>query len=282
MDRHTIVLTTDKRQEMLGILLPGKKVRCSWEDYRREEICEKIYVLPTPVSKLDKTPLLKQKLKEELIMCKGPAVVFGGAMSEEWKSFLEVNGISYWDFMKIPEVVEGNGWITAEATLAEVLLQSARSVRGQNVLVTGYGCCGQKIAKIFADVGACVTVAVRRKEVQKQVEKDGYKGVQLSEVISVVGHMNTIINTVPAMIITNAIIENMMKDALIVDIASKPGGTDFEAAKQYGITAKLALGLPGIYTTTSSAEILKQAISEYAPLQQDVREDRQWIFQIII
>ena len=29
-------------------------------------------------------------------------------------------------------------------------------------------------------------------------------------------------------------------------------------------------------------ELLKNAISKYAPLQKDVREDRQWIFQIII
>ena len=106
MDRHIIILTTDKRQEALGNLFSGKRVRCSWEEYKREEICEKIYVLPTPVTKLDKNLDLKEKFKQELINCKGPMLVFAGALNEEWRTFLEKNGIAYWDFMKLPEVVE--------------------------------------------------------------------------------------------------------------------------------------------------------------------------------
>ena len=56
----------------------------------------------------------------------------------------------------------------------------------------------------------------------------------------------------------------------------------FEAAKKYGIPAKLALSLPGLYTTSSSATLLKHAISKYAPLQNEIREGKSWIFQIII
>ena len=101
-------------------------------------------------------------------------------------------------------------------------------------------------------------------------------------ILDIIAEMDTVVNTVPSLVITEDIIEKMSKESLIVDIASSPGGTDFAAAKTHGITAKLALGLPGIYTTSSSAELLKNAISKYAPLQKDVREDRQWIFQIII
>ena len=94
--------------------------------------------------------------------------------------------------------------------------------------------------------------------------------------------VKTIINTVPAPVITESYIRALPADALIIDIASKPGGTDFDAAKRFGITARLSLGLPGIYTTTSSALLLKQAISKYAPLPKNVSEDKLWIFQIII
>jgi len=91
-----------------------------------------------------------------------------------------------------------------------------------------------------------------------------------------------VINTVPALVLTEDAIRRMPQNSLIIDIASKPGGTDFEAAKRYGVTAKLALGLPGIYTTTSSAMLLKNAISKYAPLQENISEDKSWIFQIVI
>lgn len=282
MDRHIIILTTDKRQEALGKLLPGRKRRCSLEEYKRNEICEKLYVLPTPIAKLDKNPDAKEKLKQELRNCKGPVEVFGGAVNEEWKNFLEESGIAYWDFMQMQEVVEGNAHITAEAVVAEVLLQSERSICEQRILVTGYGCCGKAIAQIFASLGARILVAARRESVRKQVEEDGFEAIGFPEITEVIGEIDTVINTVPARVITEEIIEKMRKDSLIMDIASDPGGTDFEAAAKYEIPAYLALGLPGIYTTTSSAELLKNAISKYAPPQKDVREDRQWIFQIII
>lgn len=287
MDRHTIILTSDNRQEKLAKLLEGKVISYAWEENSKEKtVCEKIYVLPIPVSKLDKNYEIKKKLKQELINASQDEYVrvkvFGGVVNEEWQIFFEEHGIMYWDFMKLPEVVEGNAWITAEATVAEVLQYGQYSIHGQNVLVTGYGCCGVKIAKVFSDLGANVTVVARREEVRKQAERDGYTAVDFFDMAKCVGEMNTVINTVPNMVITEEVIRRMEKDTLILDIASNPGGTDFEAARKYGIYARLALGLPGIYTTISSAKLLKNAISKYAPLRNDVKGDRQWIFQIII
>ena len=284
MDRHMIIITADERQEKLASLLYGEKRRCSWEMYQSDkDSCKKVYVLPIPVSKLNKDTALKEKLKQELINNKASDVcVFGGVFDEEWSRFLMKNQITFFDFMKLPEVVEGNAYITAEATLAEVLRYGAYSIAGQRILVTGYGCCGSQIAKVFAAIGADVTVAARREEVRRQILLDGYKACDFAEMKAVIGQMQTVINTVPALVITEELIRQMSTSSLIIDIASKPGGTDFEAASRHGITAKLSLGLPGIYTTTSSAKLLKDAIYKYASLQDDVREEQLWIFQIII
>ena len=287
MDRHTIVLTTDKRQEKLAALLEGEKMSYAWEECAAgEEPCEKVYILPIPVTKLDKNPKLKQKLKQELINISARDAikpkVFGGVFSPEWENFLEKHHIPYWDFMKLPEVVEGNAWITAEATIAETLQESEYSIYGQKVLVTGYGCCGEKIAKLFARLGAKVTVAARRMEVRQQVQKDGFSAIGFEDMTKALLDVGVVINTVPSMVLTEEVIRRMPSNALIVDIASKPGGTDFDAAKRYRVKAKLALGLPGIYTTSSSALLLKNAISKYAPLQEPVEGDKLWIFQIVI
>ena len=287
MDRHTIVLTADKRQQKLAALLDGEMISYAWEENTsKKEPCEKIYVLPTPVSKMDQNPKVKEKLKEELRKVSAEDVVdvkvFGGVINLEWKLFLEEYQIPYWDFMKLPEVVEGNGWITAEATIAEVLLQSETSIYGQNILVTGYGCCGEKIAKLFAKLGARVIVAARRAQVRKQIQSDGFLAIDFEEMQQALVNVTTVINTVPSLVLNEDCIRRMPRGSLIVDIASKPGGTDFEAAKRYGVKAKLALGLPGIYTTSSSALLLKNAISQYAPLQENLRGDKLWIFQVII
>lgn len=287
MDRHTIVLTADKRQEKLAALLEGERVSYAWEENTEDkEVCEKVYILPIPVSKLDNNPAIKEKLKQELIkMSKKQGVnvkVFGGVINREWLSFLETHQIAYWDFMKLPEVVEGNGWITAEATLAEVLKYGEYSIFGQKIVVTGYGCCGQKIATLFRRFGANVVVVARREEIRKEAQREGDEAISFEDMPKALTDVSTVINTVPSMVLTEDCIRRMPSDALIIDIASKPGGTDFEAAKKYGITAKLSLGLPGIYTTSSSALLLKNAISKYAPLQKNVKEDKLWIFQIII
>ena len=287
MDRHTIILTADKRQEKLAGLLEGERVSYAWEENAQEkEVCEKVYVLPIPVTKLDRNPMIKEKLKEELRkLCENPYAkikVFGGVFTTEWKLFLSEYQIPYWDFMKLPEVIEGNGWITAEATVAEVLQQGEVSIYGQKILVTGYGCCGEKIAKIFSKLGAEIVVAARREEVREKIHRDGFEAIQFSEIEKRISEMTTVINTVPAMVITENCIRRMQMQACLIDIASNPGGCDFEAAKKYGIATKLALGLPGLYTTSSSAELLKNAISKYAPLNNEVREGKSWIFQIII
>ena len=295
MDRHLMLFTTDKRQERLGKLFAGEKEYLTLErvnelnffqNIRGVTMDEWIYVLPIPVSKLDANSTIKEQIKQELLRRQkdepGKVKVFGGVFHQEWISFLEMNHIPYWDFMKLPEVVDGNAYITAEATVAEVLKIAECSICGQHVAVTGYGCCGEKIAKLFANMGANVTVVARREEVRDYATRDGFEAIGFGDMPKCMENCRVVINTVPSLVLTEECIRKMSRDSLIIDIASKPGGTDFDAAKKYGITAKLALGLPGIYTTTSSALLLKNAILKHAPLQENVREGKLWIYQIII
>jgi dipicolinate synthase subunit A len=62
---------------------------------------------------------------------------------------------------------------------------------------------------------------------------------------------------------------------LIVDLATQPGGTDFEAANTYGLKAILAPGLPGKVAPTFAGKILadvvpKLLIKEFAKLDKDL------------
>ena len=47
------------------------------------------------------------------------------------------------------------------------------------------------------------------------------------------------------LILDDEILTKVKKDALIIDLASKPGGIDFDAAKAYGLKVIWALSLPG-------------------------------------
>ena len=48
---------------------------------------------------------------------------------------------------------------------------------------------------------------------------------------------------------------------LIIDLASKPGGVDFDTAAQLGIKVVWALGLPGKIAPITSGEIIADTIS---------------------
>lgn len=56
-----------------------------------------------------------------------------------------------------------------------------------------------------------------------------------------------IFNTAPQKSLVDDILCRLKKNATIIDIASAPGGTDFDYCKKYGICAKLCPGIPGHY-----------------------------------
>ena len=52
-------------------------------------------------------------------------------------------------------------------------------------------------------------------------------------------------------------------DAVVIDIASAPGGVDFDTCRKHAVRAKLCPGLPGIYSPMTSARILCQAVMDH-------------------
>ncbi|TGU45664.1 dipicolinate synthase subunit A, partial [Mesorhizobium sp. M00.F.Ca.ET.186.01.1.1] len=56
-----------------------------------------------------------------------------------------------------------------------------------------------------------------------------------------------------------------------LDLASKPGGTDFRYAERRGIKALLAPGLPGIVAPKTAGQILAQTLSRLIAEQRITR-----------
>ena len=69
-----------------------------------------------------------------------------------------------------------------------------------------------------------------------------------------------IFNTVPALIFPRRVLAQLEPGCVLIDLASKPGGVDFSAAKELGIHAVQALSLPGKTAPRAAAEIIKNTI----------------------
>jgi dipicolinate synthase subunit A len=69
-----------------------------------------------------------------------------------------------------------------------------------------------------------------------------------------------IFNTVPALILTENLLDGFSDNVMIFDIASAPGGTDFAYCRQRGIYAVNSLGIPGKEYPREAGEIIARAI----------------------
>ena len=80
-----------------------------------------------------------------------------------------------------------------------------------------------------------------------------------------------IFNTVPAVILNEKCLNQIKNDALIIDLASKPGGVDFDTAGKLGLKVVWALSLPGKIAPVTSGEIIACTILNICLLYTSVK-----------
>ena len=223
MDRQTILLISDMRQVCLAEILTkkGHNVRCL--DIRNRETAlqqlEKlkrfldkadVLILPIPVQKVPEQEIFYDILNKNL---EKKTLVMGGCFSTEQRELLTGRDIHFLDFMEDTVVTEENAVATAEGTIAELVEKSPYNIDEAKVLVTGYGYCGKAIAKRLGALGARVTVLARRKEARKEAKGDGFYAVDFAFGPEEAMGAAMVVNTVPALVVTEKIIRELPRDA---------------------------------------------------------------------
>lgn len=285
MNRRTILLISDMRQVYLAEILTKKGLNIRCLDIRNKDAtCEQLeklkdfladadmLILPIPVNKISEQNKLNEILNKNLI---NGTLVMGGCFSEEQKELLWSRDIHYLDFMEDAIVTEENAVATAEGTIAELVNHSPYNIDEAKIIVTGYGCCGKAIAERLKAMGARVTVLARRREVRKAAKKDGFYAADFAFGPEEAMGAAMLVNTVPAPVVTKSIIQELPRDAYILDIASMPGGTDFAYARECGIRADLVLGIPGKYAPKESAYILERSIERFLMKEKKMTEKQE-------
>ena len=122
---------------------------------------------------------------------------------------------------------------------------------------------GQALALRLAALGARVTVAARA-GAQRGAGRQprGRRRSPLAELAGAAPGFDAVVNTIPAPVLTRPVLAALRPQSLIVDLASAPGGTDFDAAAALGHTALLASGLPARCAPASAGEYLAGTVLE--------------------
>lgn len=166
------------------------------------------------------------------------------------------------DYSKQETFLIKNAQITAEAALMLAIEHMSGAMYESRCLVTGYGRIGKALAPLLRATGAAVSVAARRPEDFARIESCGFRPVRYSRLPAEAHSYDLAVNTADALVLGEAFIGSMDPDGIIIDLASRPGGTDFEAAARAGIKAIHALGLPGKYAPKTAARIIMDTVTE--------------------
>lgn len=151
-----------------------------------------------------------------------------------------------------------NAQLTAEGAIA--LLRPETGLSGAHILLLGYGRIARLLARELQKAGALVTAAARSGEQRAWAEAEGIEALPLDALSGALDRFDVIIGTIPAPVLTEPLLALVRKDALLLELASAPGGIDAAAAHERGLRYIRAPGLPAKYAPERAAVILRDAV----------------------
>lgn len=269
MSLDFLILGGDKRQIFTGEALKkcGYSVSFSglgiYDNFSYDNYYEYI-ILPAPYTRDGEaifSPLAENTLLiEEILKFRTPKGIFAGACSNLRENLKIKDSVKIYDILLNEDYNILNAVATAEAALGIAIKNTSFNISDCNALVVGFGKIGKVLAKDLKGIGANVTVAARKSSDRAYSKNVNYMAISTDEIKGNAIKYKIIFNTVPKLLIDEDVIKNLSPDCLIIDLASIPGGVDFDACDKYKIKALHALGLPGKYSPQTSGEITAEII----------------------
>jgi len=145
--------------------------------------------------------------------------VFAGGAGEDLRAACRRGGLPLTDYLRREDFALRNADITAEAALVR-LMEGEGTLRGQRVLISGFGRIGRSLPA---------------------------------------GDFDAAVNTVPATIFGPAELE-ALGGARLLELASAPYGFDLTAAEALGKNVEMCPGLPGTYAPRAAAAAMRDVI----------------------
>lgn len=272
------VIGGDLRQIQVAksLLLEGFQVKIfGFENYTGQDLfisCEKTLekaladakyiILPLPCTQDSLTlnaPFSEKEIKIEKIYKKTEqgAIILGGRIP------LPVSlrkGIKIIDYFEREELQVLNAIPTAEGALQTAMEEFPGTIHNSDCLVVGYGRIGKVLSSKLSGLDAHVSVSARKYSDIAWISANGHTPCHTDKISEIIGRFDIIFNTVPAPVIGEKELAAAKPGALFIDLASKPGGIDFEAARSLGISTVWSLSLPGKVAPIAAGEIIKQTV----------------------
>ena len=153
-----------------------------------------------------------------------------------------------------------NALPTAEGAIQIAMEELPITLHDARVLVIGFGRLGQALAPRLRALGARVWVAARRYEQRAAAESMGLGSEGMHRLPDWLCGYDLVLNTVPAPVLGARELNALKERALVIDLASRPGGVDMDAAAALGVRVIWALSLPGKVAPVTAGRYIKDTI----------------------
>jgi dipicolinate synthase subunit A len=203
------------------------------------------------------------------------AIVFAGMARPYLRDLCQRHDVKLIELLDRDDVAIYNSIPTVEGALMMAIQHTDFTLHGSMSVVLGLGRVGMSLARTLHAIGARVRVGVRGSHYIARAFEMGLEPFDLAELPEKVRDVDLIFNTIPAEIVTAPVLSRVPHHAVIIDLASKPGGVDYTFAEKRGIKAILAPSLPSIVAPKTAGRILArtmiQIIGETIPKEETVR-----------
>lgn len=186
--------------------------------------------------------------------------IITGSIPQKWLDRAIDLQLKVFEYAENDELAILNSIPTAEGALQIAMEQLPITIHNSTVVVVGFGRVGITVARVFKALGARTIIAARRPASLARAWEQGYEKIDIESLAEVITSADIIINTVPVLVLNEALIAQVSHQSIIIDLASSPYGTDIEAANKLNIKVITAPGLPGKVAPKTAGLILAAMI----------------------
>ena len=244
------------------ILDDGRIEKCTSLKVAMEKA--QVIIGPVPFSSNEdfiNAPFAHDKIMIDDLMKTNKGKIFiSGSIKDNLKKQLDEKYMEVIDIMKRDDLAILNTIATAEGTIEVAIKNTDKILQGSRVLILGFGRVGKIVANKFSKMSAIVTCAARKVSDLAWIKAYGYNSLNINDMLYDLKEFDIIINTVPQTILREKELKHIDAEALLIDLASSPGGIDGKMATSMGLNFIWALALPGRIAPSSSAKFIKDTV----------------------
>lgn len=214
-------------------------------------------ILPVPCSKDGKTvfaPFAEEPIRADEVRntVKSGVLLIGGGTK---KLFPEAVDLLEREDFKILNAIP-----SAEGAVAVAVAETDITLNGAVCAVIGFGKIGKHLARLLSAFGADTAVTARKPTDFAVAKALGLRVFHTADAEKAVADADIIFNTVPFAVADEKVLKATKKQAVLIELASAPGGIDAAACERLGRKLVKAPGLPGRFSPLSAGKTVYKTV----------------------